>query len=226
MWKRLHVKSIREKMKKVSTIQNYKPENILFLGFKQDSLRKYIGKTLAEISAMRKTSPEETAMDLIIQDSTRIEAAYFLMSEENIRKQVVLPWVSFGSDEGSFAPEGVFLRSNPHPRAYGNFARVLGKYVRDEKLMPLQQAVYKLAKLPAANLKLQKRGELKTGFYADVLVFDPTKVSDHATYEKPHQYATGMIDVFVNGAQVLKDGEHTGAKPGRFIKGPGYKKIP
>jgi N-acyl-D-amino-acid deacylase len=224
LWKRLQDKSIRERIRKIKTIQNYKPENILFLGFKQDSLRKYIGKTLADISKIRGTSPEETAMDLIIQDSTRIEVAYFLMSEDNIRKQIVLSWVSFGSDEGSYAPEGVFLRSNPHPRAYGNFARVIGKYTRDEKLMSLQEAIYKLSKFPATNLKLLKRGELKPGFYADVLVFDPSKVNDHATYEKPHQYATGMTDVFVNGVQVLKDGGHTGAKPGRFVKGPGYKK--
>jgi N-acyl-D-amino-acid deacylase len=226
MWKKLQDPSIRERLKKISTIQNYNPGNILFLGFKQDSLRKYIGKTLAEISTLRGTTPEETAMDLIIHDSTRIEVAYFLMSEENIRKQIVLPWVSFGSDEGSFATEGVFLRSNPHPRAYGNFARVLGKYSRDEKLMPLQKAVYKLSKLPATNLKLLKRGELKTGYYADVLIFDPMKVNDYATYENPHQYSTGMMDVFVNGVQVLKEGQHTGAKPGRFIKGPGYKKTP
>lgn len=198
------------------------PENIRLLGFKQDSLKKYIGKTLGQVAAMLGTSPEEAAMDLIVHDSTRVECAYFLMNEENVKKQVAIPWVSFGSDEGSYTNEGVFLKSSAHPRAYGNFARVLGKYCRDEKIMILQQAIYKLAKLPAQNLKLQKRGELKAGNYADIAIFDPAKVKDNATFEKPHQYAEGMIDVFVNGVQVLKDGEHTGAKPGRFVKGPGF----
>ena len=198
-------------------------EHVLLLGFKQDSLKKFTGKTLAEVAKIRGTSPEETAMDLIVQDSTRVGVAYFLMSEENVRKQVSLPWVSFGSDEGSYTTEGVFLKSNAHPRAYGNFARVLGKYSRDEKLMPLQEAIRKLAKLPADNLKLQKRGELKVGYYADIVIFDPSKVKDNATFEKPHQYSEGMIHVFVNGVQALKDDEHTGAKPGRFVKGPGYR---
>jgi len=198
-------------------------EHVLLLGFKQDSLKKFTGKTLAEVAKIRGTSPEETAMDLIIQDSTRVGVAYFLMNEDNVKKQVSLPWVSFGSDEGSYTTEGVFLKSNAHPRAYGNFARVLGKYTRDEKLMSLQEAIRKLAKLPANNLKLQKRGELKVGNYADIVVFDPAKVKDNATFEKPHQYSEGMIHVFVNGGQVLKDGEHTGAKPGRFVKGPGYR---
>ena len=194
------------------------------LAFKQDSLKKYSGKTLAAVAKLRGTSPEETAMNLVVEDSTRVTVAYFLMSEENVRKQVALPWVSFGSDAGSMAPEGVFLKSSQHPRAYGNFARVLGKYARDEHTMPLQEAIRKLANLPATNLKLQKRGELKVGNFADVLVFDPAKVIDHATFAKPHQYATGMVHVFVNGIQVLKEGEHTGAKPGRFVKGPGYTK--
>ena len=196
-------------------------EHVLLLGFKQDSLKKFTGKTLAEVAKIRGTSPEETAMDLIIQDSTRVGVAYFLMNEENVKKQVSLPWVSFGSDEGSYTTEGVFLKSNAHPRAYGNFARVLGKYTRDEKLMSLQEAIRKLAKLPADNLKLKKRGELKAGNYADIVIFDPAKVKDNATFEKPHQYSEGMIHVFVNGVQVLKDDEHTGAKPGRFVKGPG-----
>jgi N-acyl-D-amino-acid deacylase len=199
-------------------------EHVLLLGFKQDSLKKFTGKTLAEVAKIRGTSPEETAMDLIVQDSTRVGVAYFLMNEDNVKKQVALPWVSFGSDEGSYTPEGVFLKSNAHPRAYGNFARVLGKYTRDEKVMSLQEAIRKLAKLPANNLKLQKRGELKVGNYADIVIFDPAKVKDNATFEKPHQYSEGMIHVFVNGLQVLKDGEHTGAKPGRFVKGPGWKK--
>ena len=197
-------------------------EHVLLLGFKQDSLKKYTGKTLAEVAKIRGTSPEETAMDLIIQDSTRVGVAYFLMNEENVRKQVSLPWVSFGSDEGSYTTEGVFLKSNAHPRAYGNFARVLGKYTRDEKLMTLEEAIRKLAKLPATNLNLQKRGELKVGHYADIIVFDPAKVKDNSTFEKPHQYSEGMIHVFVNGVQVLKDGQHTGATPGKFVKGPGF----
>jgi len=230
---RLMDPAIRAKMKKAMTEDAQDWENlyygagsadrVLLLGFKQDSLKKYNGKSLAEVASLRGTSPEETAMDLIVQDSTRVEVAYFLMTEDNIRKQIVLPWVSFGSDAGSYTNEGVFLKSSAHPRAYGNFARVIGKYVRDEKLMSLQQAVYKLAKLPAVNLKLDKRGELKEGNYADVIIFDPSKVNDAATYDKPHQYSIGMIHVFVNGVQVLKNGEHTGAKPGRFIKGPGAK---
>jgi len=199
------------------------PDRVILLGFKQDSLKKYTGKTLAEVAKMRGTDPEETAMDLIVQDSTRIDVAFFLMNEENVKKQIALSWLSFGSDAGSYAPEGVFLGSNPHPRAYGNFSRLIGKYCRDEKLITLEEAIRKLSKLPATNLKLNKRGELKVGNYADILVFDPAKVNDHATYDKPHQYSTGMTDVFVNGVLVLKDGEHTGAKPGRFLRGPGYK---
>jgi N-acyl-D-amino-acid deacylase len=230
---RLMDPKIREQMKKaMNTDANDwenlyygagSPERVLLLGFKQDSLKKYTGMTLAQVAKLRGDSPEETAMDLIVQDSTRVGVAYFLMNEENIRKQIKLPWVSFGSDEGSYTPEGVFLKFNAHPRAYGTFTRVIGRYVREEKLISLQQAIYKLAKLPALNLKLKKRGELKVGNYADLIVFDPAKVADQATFNKPHQYAVGMIDVFVNGVQVLKNGEHTGAKPGRFVKGPGYK---
>ena len=201
------------------------PENILLLQFKQDSLKKFTGKTVAEVARIRGTTPEETAMDLIVQDSTRVGVAYFLMNENNVQKEVALPWVSFGSDEASYAPEGVFLKSNAHPRAYGCFARVIGKYTRDEKLMTLQQAIYKLAKLPATNINLKKRGVLTVGNYADIVIFDPNTVQDHATYDKPHQYATGVSDVFVNGVQVLKNNEHTDALPGRFLKGPGYKKM-
>lgn len=201
------------------------PENILLLQFKQDSLKKFTGKTVAEVAKIRGTSPEETAMDLIVQDSTRVGVAYFLMDENNIKKEIVLPWVSFGSDEGSYTPQGIFLKSNAHPRAYGCFARVIGKYTRDEKLLSLQQAIYKLAKLPATHIKLQKRGELKAGNYADVVIFDPATVQDHATYDKPHQYSTGVVDVFVNGVQVLKNDDHTGALPGRFLKGPGYHRV-
>jgi N-acyl-D-amino-acid deacylase len=198
-------------------------KHVLLLSFKQDSLKKYTGKTLADVAALRGKTPEETAMDLIVQDSTRIGCAFFMMSEENVKQQVPLPWLSFGSDEGSYTNEGVFLKSNAHPRAYGTFARVLGKYSRDEKLLPLQEAIRKLSKLPATNLRLQKRGELKAGNFADVVVFDPQKINDHATFDQPHQYATGMLHVWVNGQQVLKDGAHTGAKPGKFVKGPGYK---
>lgn len=199
-------------------------ENVLLLGFKQDSLKKYTGKTLAAVAALRGTTPEVTAMDLIVQDSTSIGVAYFLMNEENVKKQVALPWVSFGSDEGSYTNEGVFLKANAHPRAYGNFARVIGKYSRDEKVIPLQAAIYKLAKLPATNLKISNRGELKTGNFADIVVFDPAAVSDPSTFDKPHQYAKGMEQVFVNGKQVLKDGSPTGAAAGRVVRGPGYKK--
>jgi len=197
-------------------------ENVLLLSFKQDSLKKYTGKSLAQVATIRGTTVEETAMDLIIQDSTRVGVAYFLMSEENVKKQVSIPWVSFGSDEGSYTNEGIFLKSNAHPRAYGTFARVLGKYSRDEKLISLQEAIRKLSKLPATNLKIQKRGELKVGYYADIVIFNPAKVKDNATFDKPHEYAEGMIHVFVNGAPVLKEGVHTGAKPGRFVKGPGF----
>jgi N-acyl-D-amino-acid deacylase len=198
-------------------------KNVLLLGFRRDSLRKYIGKTVADVAALWGKSEEETAMDLIVQDSSRVDVAYFLMSEENVKKQMKLSYMSFGSDAGSMSPEGVFLNSSTHPRAYGNFARVLGKYSRDENVLPLEEAIYKLTKLPATNLKLQKRGELRNGYYADIVIFDAARVTDHATYEKPHQLATGVTDVFVNGQQVLKNSEHTGATPGRFIKGAGYK---
>ena len=233
LWQRLHDPAIRAKMKiamntNATDWDNLyygagSPDKVLLLGFKQDSLKKYTGKTLSEVAKIRGTSVEETAMDLIIQDSTRVTVAFFMMSEENVKKQIALPWMSFGSDEGSYAPEGNFLKSNPHPRAYGNFANVIGKYSRDEKVMPLEEAIRKLTKLPASNLKLKKRGELKVGHYADIVVFDPANVNGLATFEKPQQFATGMIDVFVNGVQVLKNGEHTGATPGRFVKGPGYK---
>lgn len=199
------------------------PENILLVGFKQDSLKKYTGKSLAEVARLRGTPPEETAMDLIVQDNSRVECIYFLMNEDNVRRQIQLPYMSFGSDEGSMAPKGVFLKSNCHPRAYGNFARLLGKYVRDEKVIPLEEAIRRLTSLPAKNLKIRNRGELKPGYFADIVIFDPATISDHATYEKPHQYATGVRDVFVNGTIVLQNGNHTGARPGRFVKGPGYK---
>jgi N-acyl-D-amino-acid deacylase len=197
------------------------PEKILLVGFKSEKLKPLTGKSLAEVAKMRGKDPVETIMDLIAEDESRIESIYFLMAEENIRKELAKPWISFGSDEASQAPEGVFLKSNPHPRAYGNFARVLGKYVREEKLISLGEAIRRMSALPAANLGLDHRGRLEEGMFADVVVFDPAKVGDRATFEKPHQYAVGMKDVFVNGQQVLKDGEHTGAKPGRALWGPG-----
>lgn len=234
LWERLHDPAIRATMKKEmnTNAKDWEnlyygcgsPDNIILLAFNQDSLKKFNGKTLAEVARIRGTTPEETAMDLIIQDSTRVGVAYFLMKEENLQRQVTLPWVSFGSDAFSASPEGVFLKSSTHPRAYGNFARVLAKYVREEKRMPLQTAIYKLAKLPATNLKLVKRGSLAEGNYADLVIFDPYKIQDHATYDKPQQFATGVSDVVVNGVMVLRNGEHTGAKPGRFVKGPGYSK--
>jgi N-acyl-D-amino-acid deacylase len=199
------------------------PEKIILIAFKADSLKKYTGKTLAEVSKLRGTSPEETAMDLVIRDGTRVGTIYFLMSEENIRKQLAKPWVSVGSDEGSYAPEGVFLESNPHPRAYGSFARILGKYSRDEKVIPLEEAIRRLTLLPATNLRIKRRGKLTPGYYGDVVVFNPATIIDKATFDKPHQYATGVVHVFVNGVQVLANGEHTGAKPGRVVRGPGYK---
>jgi N-acyl-D-amino-acid deacylase len=200
------------------------PEKVLLVGFKQDSLKKYTGKSLKEIAIQRGAkSPEDAAIDLIIADSTRVGTIYFLMNEDNVRRQVALPWVSFGSDEGSYKPEGVFLKSNAHPRAYGNFARVLGQYCREEKLLTLSEAIRKLAALPAQNLKLVKRGMLKTGYYADLAIFNPAQIKDHATFEKPHQFSTGMVHVVVNGVPVLENGNHTGAKPGRFVRGAGYK---
>ena len=198
------------------------PERVLVVGFDTDSLKYMQGKTLAAIAAMRGTSPEETVMDLVIDDHSRISVVYFSMSEDNIKKEIALPWMSFCSDGKSMAPEGIFLKSATHPRAYGNFARLLGKYVRDEKVIPLEDAIYKLTTLPATNMKIEKRGALKEGFYADIVVFDPAKVQDHSTFDNPHQLSTGMSHVFVNGVQVLKDGEHTGATPGRVVRGPGW----
>jgi len=197
------------------------PGHILLVGFKSEKLKPLTGKTLAEAAKMRGKDPIDTAMDLIAEDESRIGTIYFIISEENIRKELSKPWISFGSDEASQAPEGVFLKSNPHPRAYGNFARVLGKYVRDEKVIPMKEAVRRLSGLPASNLGLDHRGFIKKGMFADVVVFDPATISDRATFEKPHQYAIGVKHVFVNGAQVIKDGEHTGAKPGRALWGPG-----
>ena len=200
------------------------PDRVLLLGFANDSLKRFTGKTLAEVSKIYGKSPEETAMDLVITDSTRVGTAYFMMSEENIKRQMALPYLSFGSDAESPATEGVFLKSNTHPRAYGNVARLLGKYVRDEKVIPIEEAIRKLTSLPASNLKIKRRGSLAQGFYADLAIFDEDKIQDHATFEKPHQYSTGMVHVFVNGRHVLENGEHTGAKPGRVVRGPGWKR--
>ena len=199
------------------------PGHIICTGFKQDSLKYLTGKTLADIAKMRHTSPEETILDLVIQDHSRIEVIYFLMSEENVQKEIRLPYMLFGSDAASMAPEGVFLKSSTHPRAYGNFARLLGHYVRDEKLIPLEEAIHKLTGMPASLLRLKKRGQLAVGNYADIVIFDPATIRDNATYAHPHQPASGVSDVFVNGTRVLKDGRHTGAKPGRAVFGAGYK---
>ena len=194
-------------------------EGTLLLAFKNPRLKPLTGKTLAEVARQRGVSAEDAAIDLVIEDGSRVGVAYFLMSEDNIRREVALPWVSFDSDEQAPAPEGVFLKSNPHPRAYGNFARVLARYVREEKALSLSQAIHKLAALPAATLSLPDRGELKSGYYADVVVFDPATIQDHATYEHPHQLATGVDEVWVNGVRALRGGEATGAASGRAIHG-------
>ena len=200
------------------------PERILLAGFKSEKLKPFTGKSLAEVARMRGKDAVETIMDLISEDESRIGTIYYLMSEENVEKELAKPWISFGSDEASQAPEGVFLKSNPHPRAYGNFARVLGKYARDEKVITLPEAVRRLSALPATNLGLDHRGFVQDGMFADVVVFDPATIADRATFDKPHRYAVGMKHVFVNGVQVLKDGDHTGAKPGRALAGPGKVK--
>lgn len=199
------------------------PEKIILSVFKNPALKPLTGKSLAEVARLRGTTPGEAAMDLVIEDGSAVTALYFLMSDDDVRRLVALPWMAFDSDESSQAPEGAFLRSKPHPRAYGTFARVLGKYVRDEKVVSLAEAVRRLSLFPAQNLNLRERGALRPGWFADVVVFDPEKIQDHATYDRPHQYATGMRHVFVNGVAVLRDGEHTGAKPGRFVRGPGWR---
>jgi N-acyl-D-amino-acid deacylase len=181
------------------------------------------GKTLAAVAAMRGKSAPETAMDLVVEDDSRVGTIYFVMSEADVRRNAALPWVSLGSDAECVSPEGVFMKILPHPRAYGTFARFLGKYVRDEKAATLEDAIRRLTSLPAGNLKLKRRGMLKTGYYADMVVFDPTKIRDHATFENPTQYSTGVVHVLVNGVPVVKDGENTDAKPGRVVRGPGWK---
>ncbi len=199
------------------------PDNLILIGFKSAELKPLTGKTLAEVAQMRGTSPEVTIMDLVIEDDSRVGTAYFLMSEENVKKKIAQPWMAFDSDAESMAPEGVFLQSDPHPRAYGTFARLLGKYVRDEQVISLPEAIRRLTTLPAENLKLKERGALKEGYFADIAVFDSATIQDHATFAEPHQYATGVHHVIVNGVPVLLDGEHTGARPGRFVKGPGVR---
>jgi N-acyl-D-aspartate/D-glutamate deacylase len=230
--KRLQDRKIRERVRSEMTTPQDVWENLLLaaggegtllVGFKNEALRIYAGKTLTEVAKLRRKSIQDTAMDLVVEDGSRVQVVYFLMSEENVKRQIALPWVSFGSDASSMAPDGVFIKTSTHPRAYGNFARLLGKYVRDEHVIPMEEAIRKLTSLPAATLRLKERGRLEKGYFADVVVFDPKTIGDRSTYEKPHQYATGVKHVWVNGGHVLKDGEHTGQKPGRVIRGPGWK---
>jgi N-acyl-D-amino-acid deacylase len=199
------------------------PENMLLLAFREERLRPLTGKTLAAVAAERGTTPARTAMDLVAEDGSRVTTAYFTMSEENVRRELALPWVSFCSDSPAPAADGIFLQWSTHPRAYGAFARVLGRYVRDLAIVPLEEAVRRLSSLPAENLRLRDRGALEPGYFADVVVFDPDRIEDHATYEEPHRYATGVAHVAVNGTLVLRDGEHTGALPGRVVRGPGAR---
>jgi N-acyl-D-aspartate/D-glutamate deacylase len=229
---RLRDPKIRDRVRREMTTPGDEWENLLLaaggdgtllVGFKNEALRIYTGKTLGEVAKLRGTSVQDTAMDLVAEDGSRVQVVYFLMSEDNVKRQIQLPWVSFGSDASSMSTEGVFLKTSTHPRAYGNFARLLGKYVRDEHVIPLEEAIRKLTSLPADTLKVKDRGRLTVGHFADVVVFDPKTVADRATYEQPHQYAVGMRHVWVNGAQVLKDGEHTGATPGRVVRGPGWR---
>lgn len=231
---RLRDPAVRERLRREIALPSATWENsyheagdagkVLCVSFKSEALKPLTGKSLAEIAALRGADPVDTAMDLVVEDDSRVGCVYFTMSEDNVRREISLPWVSFCSDSASLAPEGVFLRANPHPRAYGSFARLLGKYVRDEGLIPLEEAVRRLAALPADNLRLDRRGRLLPGHFADVVIFDPATIQDHATFDRPHQYATGVRDVLVNGVPVLRDGEHTGATPGRVVDGPGRKR--
>jgi N-acyl-D-amino-acid deacylase len=198
------------------------PENILLLSFRNERLRPLTGRTLADVAAERAISPPQAAMQLVVEDESRVGAAFFQMSEQNVRRGLALPWVSICSDASAPAPEGVFLRSNPHPRAYGAFARFLGRYVRDARVLPLEEAIRRMTSLPAEVFRLRDRGSLAAGSFADIVVLDPAEVRDHATFEEPHQYATGVRHVLVNGTPVLRDGEHTGALPGRVVRGPGW----
>jgi N-acyl-D-amino-acid deacylase len=199
------------------------PDRVILVGFRNEKLKPLTGRTLAEVAKLRGEDPVDTIMNLVVEDQSRVGTVYFMMSDDNLRKQIRLPWVSFGSDAGSMAPEPPFTNSSAHPRAYGNFARLLGRYVRDEKVIPLEEAVRRLTGLPATNLELDRRGFVREGMFADLVVFDPSTITDHATFEKPHQLATGVEHVFVNGGHVLKDGEHTGSKPGRVVHGPGKR---
>jgi N-acyl-D-amino-acid deacylase len=229
---RLKDPKVRERVRREMLVNSDEWENLmvqaggegtLLVGFRNEALRVNAGKTLAQVAKERGTSVQDTAMNLVVEDGSRVQVVYFLMSEENVRRQITVPWVSFGADASSMATEGVFLKTSTHPRSYGNVARLLGKYVRDEHVIPLEEAVRKLAWLPATTLRIKERGKLMTGYFADVVVFDPKTISEHGTYEKPHQYATGVRQVWVNGVHVLKDGEHTGAKPGRVVRGPGWR---
>jgi N-acyl-D-amino-acid deacylase len=218
---RLRDPAVQRRLKKEMAI--IQPESIRPMNFRSPALKPLSGKSLAEVASLWGKSPEEALFDIVLQENGGVKMVRFNISEDNIRRQIALPWVSFGSDGGSFATEGVFLNFETHPRAYGNFARLLGKYVREEKILRLEEAIRRTTSLPASNLKLERRGSLRSGHFADILVFDPDKVQDRATFDEPHQYATGMVHVFVNGVQVLKDGEHTGATPGRVIRGPGWR---
>jgi len=233
--KRLGDEKVRERVRREMVAAQDQWENLLLaaggegtllIGFKNQALRGYTGKTLAEVARLRNRSVQDTAMDLVVEDGSRVQVVYFLMSEDNVKRQIQLPWVSFGSDSWSISAEGVFLKMGIHPRGYGNFARLLGNYVRDEHVIALEEAIRKLTSLPATTLRIKDRGQLAPGYFADIVVFDPKSIADHATYERPHQYATGVQDVWVNGVQVLKDGEHTGRKPGRVVRGPGWKPPP
>ncbi|HXP63833.1 MAG TPA: D-aminoacylase [Steroidobacteraceae bacterium] len=207
-------------------LQRAGPKGALLLEFKNPALKPLTGKTLDEVAKMRGMSPEETAMQLVVEDGSRVGTAYFLMSEENVSREVALPWVSFGSDAGAPAPEGVFLESSEHPRAYGNFVRVLAKYVRDDKVVPMEAAIRKLSAMPAQNLSLKDRGELRKGYFADVVVFDPKTIQDHSTYDRPHQLATGVEQVWINGVRALRDGDATGLPSGRFVHGRAWTRAP
>jgi len=229
---RLQDPKIRERVRREMTAPGPAWENLmlaaggtgtLLVGFKNEALRIYAGKTLDEVAKLRGKSVQDTAMDLVVEDGSRVQVVYFLMSEDNVKRQIQLPWVSFGSDASSMAPEGAFIKTSTHPRAYGNFARLLGKYVRDEHVIPMEEAIRKLTSFPAATLRIKDRGRLAPAYFADVVVFDPKTIADTSTYEKPHQYAVGVKHVWVNGGQVLKDGQHTGQKPGRVVRGPGYR---
>ncbi len=208
-----------------NTLLSIGPERVMLISFRQDSLRQFVGKTLGYVADLWGVAPEEAAMNLVVADSSRVGCVFFSMREENIGRKVAKPWVSFGSDGSAMAAEGVFLNSQPHPRGYGNFARLLGKYVREEKIISLEEAIRRLTSQPAHNLSLTRRGWIRPGNYADIVVFDPDTIADRATFVEPHQYAVGVEHVFVNGVQVVKEGDHTGAKPGRFVRGPGWKAL-